>query len=159
MASNPIDSTRRQVAVSVIDGYNSSCPDDIMSYRAPNCIHQIMPSSSSRPPMNNSTYSTFWVCTILPHFRNFHVTLHDLIEDAAANKVVLWASSTADTDLGPYGNEYVAVLYFNSEGKVEKFVEFVDSKSVAFFRRLGDLIVPKEGTNGATNNHKLRGKL
>jgi hypothetical protein len=138
MASNVKESpsTRHQVALSVIQGYNESNIDSLMSYRAPNCIHQVLPASLAPPPMNNDAFRAY-VSRIMPLFRNFTVTTKDLIEDPVANKVAIWASSTADTDAGPYANEYMFVLHFNSDCKVEKILEFVDSAfSKEFFGKL-----------------------
>lgn len=71
-------------------------------------------------------------------FTNFHVTIKELIEDTRQNKVSIWASSTSDTALGPYANEYILVFHFNDEGtKLVGFYEFVDSKySDEFFTKL-----------------------
>lgn len=74
----------------------------------------------------------------MPLFKNFTPTIHHLVEDEKANTVVIWCSSTAETAIGPYGNEYVLLLHFNEAGdKVEKFIEFVDTEySKSFFGRL-----------------------
>lgn len=91
--------------------------------------------------MDNEAYKAF-VSAMMPYFRNFHVTVHDLIEDAAQNKICIWASSTADTDIGPYANEYMVTLHFNEAGdKVDRFFEFVDSaNSVEFYPRLREYV-------------------
>lgn len=50
------------------------------------------------------------------------------IHDAVARKCIIHASSRAETDIGPYMNEYALILTFTEDGrKVTKFVEFVDS--------------------------------
>jgi ketosteroid isomerase-like protein len=48
------------------------------------------------------------------------------------------ATSTADTDIGPYANEYALILHFTEDGKkVTKFLEYVDSAySIKFFAAL-----------------------
>jgi hypothetical protein len=48
------------------------------------------------------------------------------------------ATSTADSDIGPYANEYALILHFTEDGKkVTKFLEFVDSAfSTKFFADL-----------------------
>ena len=50
------------------------------------------------------------------------------------------ATSTADSDIGPYTNEYALILHFTEDGKqVTKFLEFVDSAfSTKFFKELRD---------------------
>jgi hypothetical protein len=74
----------------------------------------------------------------MPYFRNFKVTINDIFEDEKGNKVMVWAQSTADTDIGPYANEYMLAFYMNEKGdKVDKFLEFVDvSNSLDFFPKL-----------------------
>lgn len=74
----------------------------------------------------------------MPLFKDFNPVIHQLVEDESANTVAIWCSSTADTVIGPYGNEYVLVLYFNEAGdKVERLIEFVDTEySKSFFGRL-----------------------
>jgi len=82
----------------------------------------------------------------MPAFQNFDVTVLDLIEDSAANKVAMWAKSTATTIIGPYTNEYMLVFYFNETGdKVERFLEYVDSaNSVSFFPKLREAMEQKK---------------
>lgn len=74
----------------------------------------------------------------MPLFKHFNPVIHQLVEDESANTVVIWCSSTAETVIGPYANEYMLVLHFTESGdKVEKFVEFVDTEySKSFFGRL-----------------------
>ena len=44
------------------------------------------------------------------------------------------ASSTAETDIGPYGNEYVLIVEMGEDGKqAEKVIEWVDSAYSAKF--------------------------
>ena len=123
-----------------------------MSFRAPNCIQYILPSSLNRPPLNNEQYAAYFV-PIMPAFQNFHVTVHDTIVDEAARKVVLRASSMATTALGPYNNEYTLILHMTEDGrKVEKFYEFVDSAySADYMPRLRDAIATQQ--KGEGNGH------
>ncbi len=112
-----------------------------MSFRAPNCIHYILPSSLNRPPLNNEQYAAYFG-SIIPAFTGFHVTVHDTIVDEAAQKVLMHASSTATTVLGPYVNEYALILHMTEDGrKVEKFYEFVNSAYTGdYMPRLRDAI-------------------
>jgi ketosteroid isomerase-like protein len=79
-----------------------------------------------------------WFKSIEPLFRNFTPTVHDIIEDADANKVIVRCTSDASTPVGPYRNEYMIVLYFTEDQtKVVRFLEFVDAAgSMEFFPRL-----------------------
>ena len=84
---------------------------------------------------------------ITPYFRNFKVLINEIFEDEKANKVVVWAKGTAETDLGPYKNEYIYMFHFDERGeKLEKFLEFVDSSSsLGFWPRLKQYIEEKDG--------------
>lgn len=93
--------------------------------------------SLGRPVMDNAAYRQYFGA-MMPLFKNFTPVVHQLVEDESANTVAIWCSSTAETVIGPYTNEYVLVLHFTEAGdKVEKFVEFVDTEySKSFFGRL-----------------------
>ena len=83
--------------------------------------------------------------------------MQETVVDAEARKVVMLASSTADTDIGAYANEYILVVEMSRDGRqVERVVEWVDSGySVRFMgqlRRHGELqkTEANEGDAGAT---------
>lgn len=60
-------------------------------------------------------------------FTSFNVTVNDVVEDAEANKIVMFVSARGDTPIGEYKNEYVWKMEFDEAGeKVEKWTEFVD---------------------------------
>lgn len=149
MADETSPSRRKLLALEVIESYRSWDIEKIMAYRADNCVHEIAPStlfvplscclsydhhtdrhpveSLQQEPKGNEDYRKYWT-SIAPLFTNFQPTVHDIIEDQRENKLIVWASSTGQTVLGPYANEYMLLLYFNPAGdKVERFVEFVDS--------------------------------
>ncbi|KAK3695709.1 hypothetical protein B0T22DRAFT_456034 [Podospora appendiculata] len=136
--SSPPISTRRKTALAAIESYNSKWNlENMIAWRAPDCIHEILPTSLKVPAMDNKSYDAYFA-TNLTVFSNFRVTVNDVMEDAAANKVVVWAHSTADTAIGPYANEYMLIFHFTPAGdKVTRFLEWVDSAAaVAFFPRL-----------------------
>ena len=55
--------------------------------------------------------------------------VHKEIHDAEAHTCVIYASSMANTKIGPYTNEYALSLMFTENGKkVSRFDEFVDSE-------------------------------
>lgn len=62
------------------------------------------------------------------------------MHDADAHTCIMHATSTAETDIGPYANEYALVLHFTDDGKkVTKFLEYVDSAySMKFFAELAE---------------------
>jgi hypothetical protein len=61
--------------------------------------------------MDNATYEAYF-SSMLPYFKDFTVTIDDLVEDERENKVVLWARSTASTVIGPYANEVGLYIFF-----------------------------------------------
>lgn len=87
--------------------------------------------------MNNDEYATYFAPS-LSIFRNFTVKAHETIVDEEARKVVMLASSTAETDIGPYNNRYVLVFKMGRDGReVENIIEWVDSEyAVKFFGQL-----------------------
>lgn len=133
----------------VIQAYNAWTLESVMSFRAPNCTHYILPSSLNRPPLNNEQYPAFFL-PLMPAFKDFHLTVHDTIVDEVARKVVVHASSTATTALGPYKNEYTLILHMTEDGRqVERFYEFVDSaKSVDQIQRVRDFIANQQKGEG-----------
>ena len=79
--------------------------------------------------MSNTAYRTFFASTI-PKIWNFRIKISDVIESPQSSKVVVLASSTADSKagIGTYGQEYVLIFEFDESGeKITKMVEWVDS--------------------------------
>ena len=103
--------------------------------------------------MNNDEYATYFAPNI-PIFRNFAVKTHETMVDEEARKVVLLASSTAETDIGPYKNEYVVVIEMGRDGRqAEKVIEWVDSGYVVkFFGKLSQATDAKN--QGAESNDR-----
>ncbi len=98
-----------------------------------------------RTPMNNEAYAAFMSTFIVPNFRSFKVEIDDIFEDEKGNKLAVWVHGSASTDIGPYENQYVIMLYFNETGtKVVKYVEFPDSGyTEAFMVKLGEHLAQK----------------
>ena len=126
-----------ETAHSVIAGFNTWTPESVMAFRAPNCLHQVLPASLGRRPLNNEEYAAYFI-PLMPAFRKFQLTVHDVVNDEAARKVAMHVTSTAETDIGKYKNEYMLILYMTEDGrKVQKILEYVDSShSKDFFARL-----------------------
>lgn len=64
------------------------------------------------------------------------ITIKDIMEDAAAKKVVVWCCSKVSfhrEEVGTYEGEYVFMLDFDGEDKLVRVVEFVDSKASDVF--------------------------
>ncbi|PSN58735.1 hypothetical protein BS50DRAFT_580500 [Corynespora cassiicola Philippines] len=118
---------QKETARAMIDAYNSWDIDSILAYRTPECQHQILPSSMGRAAKSNDEYRAY-LHMIMPLYSNFTAVVLEEIHDAEAHTSIMHTSSTADTDIGQYTNEYVLILSFTEDGKqVTKFDEFVDS--------------------------------
>ncbi|MCJ1307163.1 hypothetical protein MMC25_000809 [Agyrium rufum] len=114
-------------AQTVFDAYNSWSFDAIVAFRTDDCVQQILPASLGRPPVNNTEFEAT-LKPIMPAFRDWTLTMHDMVVDEVAGKVVMHVSSNAVTDIGPYDNEYILILTMTEDGtKVKKFVQFADS--------------------------------
>ncbi|KAF1916292.1 hypothetical protein BDU57DRAFT_574111 [Ampelomyces quisqualis] len=130
---------QKDTTQAVLDAYNAWDLEKILAFRAPNCQQQVLPASMGRPSMSNDEYRQR-LKQLLPWFRKFTITVHAAVHDAEAHTCIMHATSTAETDIGPYGNEYALVLNFTNDGnKVTKILEFVDSAySIKFFARLAE---------------------
>ncbi|KUI55047.1 hypothetical protein VP1G_02307 [Cytospora mali] len=131
-------SKRRETAIEVIESYRAWDIERIMAYRTDDCVQLISPRSLKQPERGNAEYREYFT-SVMPAFQDFQPEIHELVEDERENKVIMWASSKGQTLIGPYGNEYMLLLYFNETGdKVKKIVEFVDSGfAKEYFPRLG----------------------
>ncbi|KAL5375328.1 hypothetical protein PMIN02_012062 [Paraphaeosphaeria minitans] len=91
-----------------------------------------------RAAKSNDEYRAY-LSTIMPLYSNFTVAVLEEIHDAEAHTCIIHASSTVDTKIGQYGNEYALILTFTEDGKqVTRFEEFVDSAySERFVAALG----------------------
>ena len=102
MSSSP----QRQTAVKVVEAFNRMDIDTIISYRSPDCMRYILPSTLGHPPTDNETYRTS-LERLKPIFSNFNLTVHDLIEDQNAGRICMQLKARADTLAGEYINEYM----------------------------------------------------
>jgi ketosteroid isomerase-like protein len=120
---------QRQTADKLVAAFNDMDIPTVMSLRSPTCTRHLLPKSMNMPPQDNATYEKS-LRSLTTVFRNFHLEVHDVIEDVAARKVVMWLSARGDTAAGEYVNEYMWVLEFDGDGDGEKIVaskEFVDA--------------------------------
>jgi len=56
-----------------------------------------------RPVMDNAAFRA-WFEPLMTVFSGFTVTVHDVVESREENKIAIWASSVADSPVGPYHN-------------------------------------------------------
>jgi len=96
--------------------------------------------------MDNTAFEA-WQKSIMHAFRNVEIKILEMIEDPESNKVAMWAKSSAETDIGPYTNEYMIVLHMNKEKtKIVRLREFADSAYAnEFFPRLKKHFAEKQG--------------
>jgi hypothetical protein len=131
MSSQTPESKIHKTTLSILAAYEHQSLTELMSFMTPDCTHILRPGSLSvaATPMDNATYSAFY-SSILPKIWNIKLTISEIIESPQANKVVVFASSTADSKegVGSYGQEYVLVFEFDESGeKVKRMVEWADS--------------------------------
>ena len=116
---------QRQTANALIDAFNSMSVADIISLRAPGCMRQILPYSLNYSPQSNDVYRDS-LKSIIPAFRNFSLTVYEIIEDVEQRKIVMHLKARADTAAGEYANEYMWVLKFDEQGRISDQKEYVD---------------------------------
>ncbi|KAJ2982514.1 hypothetical protein NQ176_g1336 [Zarea fungicola] len=121
-------------ASSFLKAYNKWTVEDVLSVRSPTCIHYTLPKSTGNPPRNNNDFAAM-LEQVIPVFRNFRLTVIEnshTVVDTELGKVTLHLRSMAETDVGPYENEYIFTLKISEDGKmVDEIVEFLDSQYTA----------------------------
>jgi ketosteroid isomerase-like protein len=126
-----------------IQAYNEWTIDSVMSVRSSRCIHRTLPASRARRPKTNAEFAQF-LEPLLSVYRGFKLSVIDVEEtviDVEKRKVVLHLRSYADTDAGPYENEYFFILTMSEDGEmVDEVVEYLDSGYTDdFMRRLSQV--------------------
>ena len=116
---------QRQTANALIDAFNRMSIPNIMSLRTPECMRQILPYSLKYPAQSNDVYRES-LKSIIPAFRNFSLTVYEIIEDVEQKKIMMHLKARADTAAGEYVNEYMWVLKFDEQGKISDQKEYVD---------------------------------
>lgn len=130
-------SAQRLVAEELVDDFNRMDIDNIISKRAEGCMRHILPASMGQKPMNNAQYRAT-LEQLLPIFKNFELTVHDVLEDREARRVSMYVKARADTLAGEYLNEYQWTMTFDESGqKIVHWSEFVDASIYyGFFPKL-----------------------
>lgn len=122
--------------------------DAIMSLRSPICSHHYAPASLGElPPLDNATYQAS-LLRFKDIISGFEITNKEVMEDDKQNRIMIWASARtiwypAAKDPGiteeewDFRTEYVFILSMDeSQEKIVKVVEFVDSKATEQWRQL-----------------------
>ena len=120
-------STQRQTANAVVEAFNHMDIDTIISYRSNDCMRHILPSTLGHPPTNNEQYRAS-LERLKPIFKNFGLTVNDVVEDREGRRICMYLRARADTLAGEYVNEYMWTLDFDETGtKITNVNEFVDT--------------------------------
>ncbi|PTB63399.1 hypothetical protein BBK36DRAFT_1143884 [Trichoderma citrinoviride] len=118
-----------------VAAYNKWTVPDVLSIRSPTCKHHLLPGTKL-PSRNNQEFAEF-LERIIPIIRNFRLHVVDTtppVVDVEARKVMMHLKSSAETDVGPYENEYFFVLTVSEDGeKIDEVVEFLDTAYTAEF--------------------------
>ena len=139
------DSQLLKTALSLTGAYQKWDLEAVMAPRAPHCTQQVYPARLKRGPRTNDEYRSDFAA-ILPHFKDYGMKVLETIVDETSNKVVVHATSHAETPIGPCDNEYMFITQMTPDQKqIECIKEFLDSGfSEDFYGRLFDHIAAGE---------------
>ncbi|KAL8922364.1 MAG: hypothetical protein Q9208_005217 [Pyrenodesmia sp. 3 TL-2023] len=120
-------SAQRQTALALVESFNRMDVPAIVDARTPGCLRHLYPTAMAQAPQDTAAYSKS-LTSLHAIFENFTLTVDELIEDTANNRICMWLSARADTAAGEYINEYVWLLDFDESGKkITRTKEFSDS--------------------------------
>lgn len=101
-----------------------------MKMCTPDCRHRHAPASVPMPDMDNSQYEAMHH-QVFPQFQSYEAEILDSVTDTTACKVVLFLNASAETNVGPYRNEYIITLTMTEDGKqVMDEHGFIDSHTM-----------------------------
>jgi hypothetical protein len=141
-------SKRYQTALKFIGAFEDLSIDTFLALQTPTCRHVFAPASLPPPaPLDNAGFAAHQtgLRTIL---EAFPVRAKEIIEDQEKNQVVIWATSETkffdavkDSGLSDdewiYRGEYMFILTMDeSQEKIERVIEFLDSKATERLRVL-----------------------
>ncbi|KAF2089906.1 hypothetical protein K490DRAFT_62783 [Saccharata proteae CBS 121410] len=127
----PSASQQRKTALAIVDAFNRMDTQTIFSVRSTRCVREILPRSLGHAAQDSAAFQRN-LNMMRAVFKTYSLQVHDLVEDAAQRKVVLWLEARADTVVGraEYVCEYVLSLEFDESGKtVVAWKEFVDASA------------------------------
>lgn len=140
-------STRYATALKYIKAAKDFDLNAIMALRTPTCTHHLHPSSLGTRVDDNAAYETH-LLRFKSIITGFPIVAKEIIEDEKQNRVVLlvesgqtWVPAAMDPSFSEeewgFKREYVFILSMDeSQEKVEKVIEFLDSKGTDQFRAL-----------------------
>ncbi|KIN06916.1 hypothetical protein OIDMADRAFT_15958 [Oidiodendron maius Zn] len=141
-------STRIKTALKLMDAVNKMDMATALSLRTPTCTHLFAPDSlGARPPLDNTAY-TAQLSGFSSAVKEMPVTIKEIMEDEKQNRVIVWSTGllrfqdiAKDEGLSDeqweHRGEYIFILSMDESGeKIERVVEFVDSKAAENLRTL-----------------------
>jgi hypothetical protein len=135
---------QRETANELVAAFNAMDIDKIISLRSPTCLRHIRPRSLGYEPQSHAEMATS-MKRLRSVFRNFPLTVEDVIEDVAQRKICLWLHVRADSVVGEYVNEYVWALEFSEDGRtIVGWKEYVDAGMKDFFPKLREAYLQME---------------
>ncbi|CAO1596980.1 hypothetical protein XANCAGTX0491_000807 [Xanthoria calcicola] len=124
------DSPQRRTALALVESFNRMDVPAIIAPRTPSCLRHFYPTAMAQPPQDTTSYAKS-LQSLRTIFRNFSLTLDELIEDASnpqRPRICMWLSAKADTAAGEYVNEYVWLLDFDESGeRIVRTKEYSDN--------------------------------
>ena len=143
-------SIQRTTAMAFLHSFQDLDGESNLALRTPGCSHTMAPASMNfLPTMTNEQWAAH-LSSMKQILAALPVTAKEIFEHPGSNQVTIWATSNATfrqeaKDEGEdegcdwsYHGEYIFILLFNQAGdKIERIVEFIDSKKVA---ELGTLL-------------------
>ncbi|TKA47810.1 hypothetical protein B0A49_14037 [Cryomyces minteri] len=132
-------SVQRSTALAFLQSFQELDVNSHLALRTPGCRHTMAPASLNYPPSMTNEQFAAHLSSLRTIIASFPVTAKEIFEHEGGNQVTIWATSSAtfreeakDEDSGldwSYYGEYIFILSFNQAGdKIERIVEFVDSK-------------------------------
>ncbi|KAE9366346.1 hypothetical protein N431DRAFT_351433 [Stipitochalara longipes BDJ] len=141
-------SKRMSVALKYMQAANEMDISTIMALRTPNCTHHFHPSSlGTRPPIDNTTYEAN-LLRFKDIISSFPMVIKETLEDEKKNQIMIWAEGgqswfpeAKDPGLSEeewnFTREYIFIVSLDESGdKIEKMVEFLDTKATEQLRLL-----------------------
>jgi hypothetical protein len=151
MSSPSVNSSSlHDLATSFLSAFTHLSPSSThLALRSPDCTHIFAPSTVGIPPKSNSAFATHIDNVVRPLLTSFPVTAKEIHVNEAAGQVTIWATGkpefkaeamglerAGEKEEWDYTGEYIFILDVNEEGKVERVLEFLDSKATERLRGL-----------------------
>jgi len=143
-------SIQRSIALAFLESFKDLDGAGNVALRAPDCRHIMAPASLNFGPSKTNEQFAAHISGVKEIFAALPVTATEIFEQPDSHQVTIWATSDGTfreevkDDEEPrvdwsYRGEYMFVLVFNRAGdKIERIIEFLDSKRVEEVRVLMD---------------------